>query len=104
VTGSLTSTVTVAGVVLVVSEGAVAAGEWASGAAALEPSSGVTRLRDFDVRHDLSLDDLVRPHENRLRDRQAEGLRGLEVDDQLELCGLLNREVGGLRALQNLVD
>jgi hypothetical protein len=36
-----------------------------------------------------SLDDLVRPQQQRLRDRQAEGLGGLEVDDQLELGRLL---------------
>ena len=34
---------------------------------------------------DDSLDDLVHPGEERRRDRQAEGLGGLEVDDKLEL-------------------
>jgi hypothetical protein len=34
------------------------------------------------------LDDLIRALQERLRDRQAESLRGLEVDDQLE-CGRL---------------
>ena len=38
------------------------------------------------------------------RDRQAEGPRGFEVDHQLELCGLLDGQVGGLGALQDLVD
>ena len=38
-----------------------------------------------------SLDDLIRPLEERRRDRQAEGLGGLEVDDQLELRRLLDR-------------
>src|SRR5437016_393835 len=36
------------------------------------------------------LDDLVRPPQHRLRDRQAERLGGLEVDDQLELGRLLD--------------
>src|SRR5207245_580266 len=36
------------------------------------------------------------------RDRQAEGLRGLEVDDELELRGLLDGQVGRLRALEDL--
>ena len=31
------------------------------------------------------LDDLVRPPQHRRRDRQPERLRGLEIDDQLEL-------------------
>jgi len=40
-----------------------------------------------------SLDDLVSPHEYRLRDRQAERRGGLKVDDQLEACGLLHRQL-----------
>ena len=39
---------------------------------------------------DPSLDHLIRPLQERRRDRQAEGLGGLEVDDQLELGGLLD--------------
>src|SRR5882724_7106080 len=50
-----------------------------------------------------SLDDLVGAHANRLRDRQAERLRRLEIDYELELGGLLDEEVGGLGALENLV-
>src|SRR6266851_10531837 len=50
-----------------------------------------------------SLDDLIGPQEERLRDRQAERLRGLEVDDQLELRRLLDRNIGRPSALQNLV-
>jgi len=38
----------------------------------------------------------------RLRDREAKGLRGIEVDHQLELRGLFHREVGGLGALEDL--
>jgi hypothetical protein len=36
-----------------------------------------------------SLDNFVRPDEHRLRDRQAKRLRGLEVDHELKLGGLL---------------
>ena len=54
VTDSLRSTVTVAAVAPVVSLAAVAAGAWASGAAALEPSLRVTSLRDFGVSRDPS--------------------------------------------------
>jgi hypothetical protein len=51
-----------------------------------------------------SLDHLVRPLQERLRNRQAERLRGLEVDDQLELRRLLDGQVGRLGALEDLVD
>jgi hypothetical protein len=47
---------------------------------------------------DLSLDQLVRPLEQRRRDREPERIRGLEVDHQLELRGLLDGEVGRLGA------
>ena len=69
-----------AAVARAVSVAAVAAGVWASGAAALGPSSGVTSLRNSDVSRDLSLEDLVRSHENRLRDRHAKRVGGYEVD------------------------
>jgi hypothetical protein len=36
------------------------------------------------------LDHLIRPLQERLGDRQAEGFRGLEVDHQLELGWLLD--------------
>src|ERR1043166_4285981 len=51
----------------------------------------------------LSLDHLVRLEEQRRRHREAKGLGGLEVDDQLELRGLLYRQVGGLGAFQDLI-
>ena len=50
------------------------------------------------------LDDLIRPREHRRRDREAKGLRSFEVDDQLEFRRLLNGQVRGLNASQNLVD
>src|SRR5262245_40144215 len=46
-------------------------------------------------------DDLIRPRQERGRDREAEGLGGLEVDDEFELGGLLDGEVGGLRAFED---
>ena len=54
------------------------------------------------VEHGL-LDDLIRPQQERLRDRQAERLGGSEIYDQLELGRLLNGEVSGLGALEDLV-
>jgi hypothetical protein len=57
-----------------------------------------------NARDDPSLNDLVRALQQRLRDGDAEHLRGLQVDRELELRRLLDREIGGLRALENLVD
>jgi hypothetical protein len=47
------------------------------------------------VGHDgrVLFDDLIRAQEQRRWDREAERLRGLEVDDELELCWLLDRQV-----------
>src|SRR6266702_4795932 len=50
------------------------------------------------------LDHLVRPRQHRLRDRQAESLGGLEVDDQLVLDRRLHRKVGWLRTLEDEID
>src|SRR6266849_2717513 len=50
------------------------------------------------------LDHLVRKDEQVWRQRQAEGLGRLEVDDELKLRGLLHRQLPGLGALQDLVD
>src|SRR6266536_794345 len=49
-------------------------------------------------------DHLIGPPEQRRRDRKAEGLGGFEVDDQLELRGLLDRQVTRLGALENFLD
>src|SRR6266478_4382569 len=48
-------------------------------------------------------DHLVGEGEDRGRDLQPDCSRGLEIDDELELCGLLNGEVSRLGALQNLI-
>src|SRR5215469_1648504 len=47
---------------------------------------------------------LVGASEERLGDRNAKGVGGLEVDDQLELRRLLDGKVGRLGALKDLVD
>ena len=45
------------------------------------------------------INDLGGAHEDRARKRQFERIRRLQVDDQLELCWLLDRQIGRLRAL-----
>src|SRR5215472_6385678 len=50
------------------------------------------------------LDHLIRPRQQRPRNRQAERFGRLEVDHQLELGWLLDRQIGGLGALEDLVD
>src|SRR5262252_10196723 len=50
------------------------------------------------------LDDLVGAHQKRLGDHEIHCPGGFEVDDKLDLGGQLDRDVGGLRALENLVD
>jgi hypothetical protein len=54
----------------------------------LDPPGGRAALEDDGP----SLDDLVRPLQQRPEDRQAEGLGGLEVDDQLKPVNPLNRQ------------
>src|SRR4051812_49783184 len=49
------------------------------------------------------LDDLCRLLERRWLDRDAERLGGLQVDHAVKLCWLLNRQVSGLCALEDLV-
>jgi hypothetical protein len=51
-----------------------------------------------------SLDDFVGRGQQRRRNGEAEGFGGLEVDDQLETRRLLDRQIAGLCAFQDLVD
>src|ERR1051325_6385351 len=50
-----------------------------------------------------SFHDLIRPQQQRRRDREAEGFRGLEVDDELELGWLLHGQVTRSGAFEDLV-
>jgi len=47
------------------------------------------------------LDHLVRGRQQRFRDGEAERLGGLEVDDEFEFRGLLDREIGWFLAFEN---
>jgi hypothetical protein len=49
-------------------------------------------------------DHLVSADHDRLRDFDAEHPRGLEIDYQLELGRLLDRQVGGFGALEDTID
>ena len=49
-------------------------------------------------------DDLIRAHQQRRRDREAERLGGLEVDDQFVLARRLHGEGGRAGAPEDLVD
>ena len=51
----------------------------------------------------MSSYDSVRPHEHVGRNREADLLCSLQVDDQLELHWLLRGEISGLPTLQDLV-
>jgi len=54
------------------------------------------------IRCRLGADDLIGAGEDRGRHGQAERLRGLEIDDQLEPGRLLDRQIGGLSPLRTL--
>ena len=51
-----------------------------------------------------SLNDLVCKSQERRRHFEAKRLGGLEADDQLELCRLLDGQLGGVLAFEDAVD
>jgi len=58
---------------------------------------GSTRKRTFA----RLFDDLVSTAKQRLWHGETERLGGLEIDDQLERGGLLDRQIGGLSPLRS---
>src|SRR5947209_3012446 len=50
------------------------------------------------------LDHLIGASEQVRRYLQAKRLCGLQIDDEFKLCRLLNRQIAGFRALEDLVD
>src|SRR5690242_3246566 len=68
------------------------------------PCLGAPELRR-EARHSLVLfDDLVGAVENRWRNREAECLSGLKIDDQLKLGRLLDGQIGWPGALEDPSD
>jgi hypothetical protein len=62
-----------------------------------------TRHSTLDTRP-FSLDDVVRPVQHRLRNRQADLLGGSEIYHELELRRLLYQQVRGFGNFQNLIQ
>ena len=71
------------------------------GLARAQPAAITTEQRNM---RGPSLNHLIRPLQKRWRDRQADGLGGLEVDDQFELGGLFDRKIAGLRAFEDSIQ
>src|SRR6516164_2309741 len=66
--------------------------------------SALCQKRTHAPQQNLSLfDDLVGAREQCARDGEAKRLRGLKIDHKVKLGRLLDRNVGWLRAAQNLV-
>src|SRR6266481_6040872 len=67
----------------------------------IKAAAGLTQVVTARARQSHSFDDLVGAGEDRWRDGEAKRLGGVEVDDQLEGRRLLDRQVGGLGALED---
>ena len=60
--------------------------------------------RDANSRKVRLLDYLVRAQQDRFRDRESEHFCSVDVNGQVELCNLLERQIGRLRSLEHLAD
>jgi len=60
--------------------------------------------RNWDVCFTILLNHLVGTEEERGRDNNAEGVGGLEADDELEFRRLLHRQIGRFRTIQKFGD
>jgi len=67
------------------------------------PRSGRVRAKRLTPVAFISLDQLVRARQHVGRNRHADLLGGLEIDEELELRRLLHWQIGGLGSLQDLV-
>src|SRR5438270_7576002 len=75
---------------------------WNAPFSAVPCGSGRGVRSTLNCRSSSSLDNLVGAYQHRLRHGEAERLGGLEVDDQLEGRRVLDRQIGGLGALEDL--
>ncbi len=51
-----------------------------------------------------SIKHVGRAHEHAVGNHQLKRLGGVEIDHQFEICGLLDRQIGRIGALEDLVD
>src|SRR4030095_12525652 len=72
--------------------------------ASVTPASCASTAHNGSSTDGRSLDHLIRPQQQGLRDGEAERLVRLKVDHELELRGLLDRKIAWSCALQDLVD
>jgi len=76
-------------------------------ASELDPADGPRVGIPASLRHhaqDALLDHLVRPQQQRRRDGEAEGVRGPEVQREVQLHRTLDRKLSNLCPLEDLVD
>src|SRR5262249_38912179 len=78
-------------------------GRWRQSAAGGCSARSPRPVRLLPVCPPRLLDHLIGQEEQGRGQRQPERLGGLEVDDQLELGGLLHRQLGGVGTFQELV-
>src|SRR5262245_21249656 len=67
-----------------------------------QPKSGLSDYGQEATAH-TSFDHPIGADENRIRDRDTENLGGLQVERQLDPGWLLDRQVGGLRSIDDLL-
>jgi len=67
-------------------------------------SAAVRRLVPHELTPAWLLDHLVGEGKQRWRNREVERLRRLEIEHQLEFGRLLNRQIAGFCALEDLID
>src|ERR1700722_6523639 len=72
--------------------------------AALPRTAGRGRQETLALQNGPLFDDLVGAHQERGRNGDPEGFRDLEVDGQLDLGGLLHRQVSWLLAVEDSTD